>query len=194
MANPGLRHTDLSDLYIVKLALEGDQKAFHTLYSRYNAGVKRHVGKYIHEECEIEDVISESFQKAFSQLASYDSTYKFSTWIYRIARNTAFDHIEKNGKKMPTTTLDPFETGFSDIPSDAQNPEKAVIDQEDEEKILACIELLKDDYRQIAKMNLIDNYGYAEMSKELGIPLNTIKTKVRRAKQQIQKMMESEEL
>ena len=95
---------------------------------------------------------------------------------------------------MPTTTLDPFETGFSDIPSDAQNPEKAVRDQEDEEKILACIERLKDDYRQIAKMNLIDNYGYAEMSKELGIPLNTIKTKVRRAKQQIQKMMESEEL
>lgn len=195
METLGLKHTDLSDSYVVKLALQGDQRAYHTLYSRYNAGVKRHVSKYIHEECEMEDVISESFQKAFSQLASYDDTYKFSTWIYRIARNTAFDHIEKNGRMMPTTTLpDPYETGFGDIPSDALNPEKAVIDQEDEEKVLACIELLKEDYRTIARMNLIDNYGYAEISKELNLPLNTVKTKIRRSKLQIQKMMESEVL
>lgn len=195
MANHGLKHTDLSDIYLVRLALGGDQRAFHTLYTRYNAGVKRHVSKYIHEECEIEDVISESFQKAFSQLGSYDDTYKFSTWIFRIARNTAFDHIDKNGRKISASSLpDPFETGFGDIPSDAQNPEKAVIDHEDEEKVLACINMLKDGYSQIARMSLIDNYGYAEISKELNMPLNTVKTRVRRAKQQIQKMMESEEL
>ena len=75
------------------------------------------------------------------------------------------------------------------------NPEEDIINQQEYDKWLNNIEKLKDDYRVVAKMNLIDNFGYKEIAEALDMPLNTVKTKIRRAKNQLLKMMEySDEL
>ena len=79
--------------------------------------------------------------------------------------------------------------------SQAHNPEEAIINRQEYDKWLANIEKLKDDYKIVAKMNLIDNFGYKEISDELGIPINTVKTRIRRAKAILMKMMDiSDEL
>ena len=95
MDTTGSKLTDLPDLALVKLALEQNQAAFIVLYTRYNAGVKNHISRYITQKEDVEDICLESFQKAFSQIDTYNPEYKFSTWIYRIARNTAFDYLSK---------------------------------------------------------------------------------------------------
>jgi RNA polymerase sigma-70 factor (ECF subfamily) len=183
---------------LVRLALEQNQAAFIVLYTRYNTGVKSHIAHYISQKEDIEDICLESFQKAFSQLGSYNPDYKFSTWIYRIARNTAFDHMSRHDREknnMPTTSISDDFAELKELPATMHNPEEDIINQQEYDKWLNNIEKLKDDYRLVAKMNLIDNFGYKEIADALDMPINTVKTKIRRAKAQLLKMMDySDEL
>ena len=198
MEKTGLKLTNLTDNELVSLALQQDQGAFIVLYTRYNTGVKSHIARYISQQEDIEDIALESFQKAFSQISTYNPEYKFSTWIYRIARNTAFDHLSRKDREknnLPTTSISDQLSEINDIPAVLHNPEEDIIKQQEYDKWLANIEKLKDEYRTIAKMNLIDNFGYKEIAEELDIPINTVKTRIRRAKAQLLKMMDiSDEL
>ena len=193
METTGLKLTDMHDEALVKLAIEQNQAAFIILYTRYNAGVRSHISRYVSQKEDIEDICLESFQKAFSQISSYNPEYKFSTWLYRIARNTAFDHLSKHDRQMsymPTTSISEDFAELKDIPTMMHNPEEDIINQQEYDKWLANIEKLKDDYRIVAKMNLIDNFGYKEISEALEMPINTVKTKIRRAKAMLLKMMD----
>ena len=198
METTGSKLTDLPDLDLVKLALEQNQAAFIVLYTRYNAGVKNHISRYIIQKEDVEDICLESFQKAFSQIETYNPEYKFSTWLYRIARNTAFDYLSKQNRemaKMPTTSINEELAELKELPAAMHNPEEDIIQQQEYDKWLTNIEKLKDDYRIVAKMNLIDNFGYNEIADALELPLNTVKTKIRRAKAILLKMMDySDEL
>ena len=198
MEATGSKLTNLTDTELVSMALEQNQAAFIVLYTRYNAGVKSHVSRYVSQKEGIEDICLESFQKAFSQIASYNPEYKFSTWLYRIARNTAFDHLSKHDREknnMPTTSINEDLAELKELPATMHNPEEDIITQQEYDKWLTNIEKLKDDYRIVARMNLIDNFGYKEIADALDMPINTVKTKIRRAKAQLLKMMDySDEL
>ena len=198
MEATGSKLTNLTDTELVRLALEQNQAAFIVLYTRYNAGVKSHISRYVSQKEDIEDICLESFQKAFSQLGNYNPEYKFSTWIYRIARNTAFDHLSRHDREktnMPTTSINEDFAELKELPAVMHNPEEDIINQQEYDKWLNNIEKLKDDYKTVAKMNLIDNFGYKEIADALDIPINTVKTKIRRAKAQLLKMMDySDEL
>ena len=198
METTGSKLTDLSDLDLVHMAKEQNQVAFIVLYTRYNAGVRNHISRYISQKEDVEDICLESFQKAFSQIDTYNPEYKFSTWLYRIARNTAFDYLSKQNRemaKMPVTSIHEDLAELKELPAVMHNPEEDIIQQQEYDKWLTNIEKLKDDYRLIAKMNLIDNFGYKEIADALEMPLNTVKTKIRRAKAMLLKMMDySDEL
>ena len=198
MEATGSKLTKLSDASLAELAAEQNQAAYIVLYTRYNAGVRAHIARYVSQKEDIEDICLESFQKAFSQIETYNPEYKFSTWLYRIARNTAFDHLSRNDREktnLPTTSINEDFAELKDIPATMHNPEEDIINQQEYDKWLNNIEKLKDDYRVVAKMNLIDNFGYKEIAEALDMPLNTGKTKIRRAKNQLLKMMEySDEL
>ena len=193
MEKTGLKLTDMPDEALAKLAEEQNQAAFIVLYTRYNIGVKSHISRYVSQKEDIEDICLESFQKAFSQIDSYNPDYKFSTWLYRIARNTAFDHLSKHDREkshMPTTFINDDIAELRELPATMHNPEEDIITQQEYDKWLNNIEKLKDDYRTVAKMNLIDNFGYKEISEALEMPINTVKTKIRRAKAMLLKMMD----
>ena len=198
METTGSKLTNLSDLELISLALEQNQAAFIVLYTRYTAGVKSHISRYVSQKEDIEDICLESFQKAFSQIATYNPDYKFSTWLYRIARNTAFDHLNRHDREknyMPTTSINEDTAELKELPATMHNPEEDIITQQEYDKWLTNIEKLKDDYKIVAKMNLIDNFGYKEIADALDMPINTVKTKIRRAKAQLLKMMDySDEL
>ena len=198
METTGSKLTNLPDTDLVKLAIEQNQAAYIVLYTRYNAGVRSHISRYVAQKEDIEDICLESFQKAFSQIASYNPEYKFSTWLYRIARNTAFDHLNKHDREknnMPTTSINEDIAELKELPATMHNPEEDIINQPEYDKWLTNIEKLKDDYKVVAKMNLIDNFGYKEIADALDMPINTVKTKIRRAKAQLLKMMDySDEL
>ena len=198
METTGSKLTNLQDMELVRLALEQNQAAFIVLYTRYHVGVRSHISRYVSQKEDIEDICLESFQKAFSQLGNYNPDYKFSTWIYRIARNTAFDHMSRHDREknnMPTTSISEDFAELKELPAAMHNPEEDIINQQEYDKWLNNIEKLKDDYKAVAKMNLIENFGYKEIADALDMPINTVKTKIRRAKAQLLKMMDySDEL
>ena len=198
MDTTGSKLTDLTDIDLVHLALEQNQAAFIVLYTRYSAGVKNHISRYITQKEDVEDICLESFQKAFSQISSYNPEFKFSTWLYRIARNTAFDHLSRHDREknyIPTTSINEDIAELKELPATMHNPEEDIITQQEYDKWLNNIEKLKGDYHVVAKMNLIDNFGYKEIADALDIPINTVKTKIRRAKAMLLKMMDySDEL
>ena len=198
METTGSKLTDLTDIELVRMAAEQNQAAYIVLYTRYNVGVRSHISRYVAQKEDIEDICLESFQKAFSQIESYNPEYKFSTWLYRIARNTAFDYLSKQMREMtnmPTTSINEEIAELKELPATMHNPEEDIINQQEYDKWLTNIEKLKDDYRTVAKMNLIDNFGYKEIADALEMPLNTVKTKIRRAKAILLKMMDySDEL
>ena len=198
METTGSKLTDLTDIELVRMAAEQNQAAYIVLYTRYNVGVRSHISRYVAQKEDIEDICLESFQKAFSQIATYNPEYKFSTWLYRIARNTAFDHLSRHDREknnMPTTSINEDFAELKELPATMHNPEEDIINQQEYDKWLNNIEKLKDDYYTVAKMNLIDNFGYKEIADALEMPINTVKTKIRRAKAQLLKMMDySDEL
>ena len=194
MAETGSKHTEKTDLELIRMALDAPEAeaAFFHLYARYHAGVTAHIAKYVSNSDEIEDICMESFEKAFKQLATYRSENRFSTWIFRIARNTAFDHMSREkvrGQKIETTPIDYSDLDPVDVPSDSDSPEEAVISSQDHENFLACLEGLPSLYRDVAKMCFIDNLGYKEIAEQSGLPMGTVKTRIRRAKNIVVQMM-----
>ena len=198
METIGSKLTNMQDSDLVRLATEQNQAAFIVLYTRYNAGVRSHISRYVSQKEDVEDICLESFQKAFSQISTYNPEFKFSTWLYRIARNTAFDHLSRHDREkiyMPTTSINEDIAELKELPASMHNPEEDIITQQEYDKWLNNIEKLKGDYHIVAKMNLIDNFGYKEIADALEIPINTVKTKIRRTKAMLLKMMDySDEL
>lgn len=194
----GSKLTDLSDQELIGLALKNNGLAYALLYERYNVGVRNHISKYVSQKEDVEDICIESFQKAFSQLGTYNPSFRLSTWLYRIARNSAFDYLKKKDREndnMPITSINASYEELKGIESSAHNPEDSIINQQEYDKWLRNIELLKEEYKVVAKMNLIENFGYNEIAESLNIPLNTVKTRIRRAKAMLMKMMDiSDEL
>lgn len=192
-----MKLTSATDLELITLAGSGSQIAFLALYERYRAGVAQHVGNIITVREEAEDVVLESFQKAFSQIANYNPEFKFSTWVYHIAKNTALDHLQKGGRmqsSMQVNSIDDENAGIGDLAATTGNPEVDVIRSQEYNKLVNAIDGLSPIYRKVAQMVLLDNFGYQEVARTLDIPLNTVKTRVKRAKEQIVKLMyESEE-
>ena len=143
----------------------------------------------------MDDICSRSFEKAFRQIGSYDpSKSQFFTWLKSIAHNTALDLLEQEGRVHPhnqTVYLDDevFSGSVSDsLPDEEDSPLDSIIRTENAEATERYIEALPDLYREIARKRLVDGMQYKEISEELGIELNTVRTRIRRARQIIDKL------
>lgn len=170
---------------------ENSQAAFGALHDRYKAGVCSFISRYVQGHEEIEDICMVSFEKAFKQLASYNGQNKFSTWLFTIAKNTAIDFNDRastRARKFEADDIDLSEQAI-ELPDGTSSPEEEIIRTQDHEQLMSCIENLPEHYRIVAKMCLIDNLGYKEIAEEADIPINTVKTRVARAKGLLMRMM-----
>lgn len=191
-----MKLTNYTDDVLAAMAASGEQSAFLVLYDRYKAGVRNHVSRFVPMREEAEDVVLESFQKAFSQIKSYNPEYRFSTWLYRIARNTAFDHVERYGRissNMPMNSIDDDNAGLKNIAASTGNPESDVIRSQEYDYVVDAINGLPETYRKVAQMVFLENFGYQEVADATGLPLNTVKTRVKRAKENLLRKMDEQD-
>ena len=189
----------MTDREIIDLYNKGQkEEAFNNIVSSYTEKLYWHVRRFTCSHDDTNDLLQDIFIKIWSALPNFRGESLLYTWLYRIARNTAFDHLSRHDREknyMPTTSINEDTTELKELPATMHNPEEDIITQQEYDKWLTNIEKLKDDYRIVAKMNLIDNFGYKEIADALDMPINTVKTKIRRAKAQLLKMMDySDEL
>lgn len=196
MAKTGLTPTD----ELVRRAIIGDGTAFTELWDTNIDSLKAYLAGTIKQldDFYIDDVCSRSFEKAFRQIRSYDpSKSMFSTWLRAIARNTALDTIEaetRTQRKWVSIDDNPTAGAAVETIGDAEaTPLDSIIKDEDAESLQSCIEALPDLYREIAWRRLVDGLQYKEIAEELGIELNTVRTRIRRAKAMIDEMKSSED-
>ena len=196
MAKTGLTPTD----ELVRRAIIGDGTAFTELWDTNIDSLKAYLAGTIKQldDFYIDDVCSRSFEKAFRQIRSYDpSKSLFSTWLRAIARNTALDTIESETRaQRKWVSIDDNPTAGAAVETigDAEaTPLDSIIKDEDAESLQSCIEALPDLYREIARRRLVDGLQYKEIAEELGMELNTVRTRIRRAKAMIDEMKSSED-
>jgi DNA-directed RNA polymerase specialized sigma24 family protein len=101
-------HLSVETNPLIEKAMRGDQKAYEALVARYQRGLFNMVFQMVKNREETEDLVQETFIKAFNALASYDNRFAFSTWLYKIAYNNCIDTIRK--KKLRTFPLDKAST------------------------------------------------------------------------------------
>jgi len=196
MEKTGLKHTrcsKLTDQELVSLAINKNESAFLELFNRYKDGLKLHVGKII-PSWDVEDICMQSFLKAFLHDDSFDKDKgEFRTWLYTIGWNTALDHLgqkKRENSNMPTTEL--AEDGpMQKIVAPEKSPEEQISYQEDYEKLMKYIQELDDKYREIAIDRFINDCEYSEIAEKYDLPVNTVKTRIKRSKERLQKMMET---
>ena len=191
MAAPGLKPID----ELVRRAIIGDGAAFTQLWDTNIDSPKSYLKSSIKglDDFFVDDICSKSFEKAFRQIRSYDpSKSRFSTWLKVIAHNTALDTLEQEARlQRGYVHIDADERQtmmLEGISDELDSPLDSIIRNEDEETTQKYIEGLPDLYREVARLRLVEGLQYREIAEELGMELNTVRTRIRRAKAQIDKM------
>ena len=189
--------TEASDAQLVSAALEGDQGAYTLLMERHKDPLRLYVNEFIMHlknsdgiielAEEPQDIVQEAFQKAFQALPSYNPQYKFSTWLFNIARNIAIDYGRKRKISIGANiTPDNFHS-LANIGSGIRNsPEDKMISSQEYRTLIEIISSLDEKYREPAILRFIKEYEYNEIAQELNLELNTVKTRIKRAKELLQ--------
>ncbi len=173
----------ITDNELVARAINNDQSAFSELAERYRQPVLSFIQNFTGNLQDAEDITQECFDKAFRNLKKFNPEYAFSTWLYSIAQNTSVDHYRKK-RGQPIT---PLTHESSLIPS----PEEKMINEQTIGELRRAIANLDEIYREVATLRYIHEYAYEEIAKELNIPINTVKTRLNRARSFINKRWKS---
>lgn len=172
------------EIELIRLAVNNDQSAFFRLFERYNDQVYTFILGIIPQPQDAEDICQETFDKAFRNISTYREDWAFTTWLYKIAQNTAFDFYRKRianiSTSVATSAVDYSETTESLEPT--RSPEDNMITQQTFEQLIKAIKGLDIKYRKVAELRFIHDYAYEEIAKELDLPVNTVKTHINRAR------------
>lgn len=181
----------------IRRAIIGDGTAFTALWDTYIDSIRTYIKTLIKnlDDFYVEDICSRSFEKAFRQIGSFDpSISQFSTWLKTIARNTALDIVDSYNRDQqhyrPVYIDDsshPAEV-VDGIQDRIDTPLDSIIKDEDEQQNLGYIEALPELYREITRKRLVDGLQYKEIAEDLEIELNTVRTRLRRAKALMEEM------
>ena len=169
---------------IIGRAISGDQTAYRMLYQVYEKAVRGRVSGYFHWKADVDDVVLESFQKAFAALPGFDTSREFRPWLLTIATRTALDHlssIQREDQKKEGSNEGPQLTDFT--------PEEEIINDEVHDRLMGFIDELPSLYKDVMIKYMIEELEYEEIAKELDLELNTVRTRIRRGKQHLAKMM-----
>jgi RNA polymerase sigma factor (sigma-70 family) len=172
------------DLMLVNQARSGDEKAFASLHNRYRDSIYFMLLKMVSNPSDAEDLTIEAFGKAFRSLESYTPNYAFSTWLFKIATNNCIDFIRKKQASPSIIDQGPDELDnyTTNIQSDMPDPEELLINHQKITQLREVVGQLKPSYRNLIELRYYKEYSYEEISKELNLPIGTVKAQLFRAK------------
>ena len=186
-------YLDLPEKELVQRAVAGDQMAYRAIYQLHEKAIRSRVGGYFKWKADVDDVVSESFQKAFANLPNFDTERELRPWLSTIATRTALDHlasIKREDQKKEGIKLKAGEdTPAGSDPLTEVTPEEEIINGENHERLMAFIEELSPLYKEVMVKYMIEELEYEEIARELGLELNTVRTRIRRGKQHLAEMM-----
>ena len=182
----------LDDRALVSRILEGDRDRFTELVKRYEKRVVNYVYRITHRYEEAHDLAQEIFVKVFVALDRYDPKYQFSTWLFRIAQNSAIDALRKKSiaevpLAKPAGDEEPKEREFADT---GVSPYRALKNKQLAAAIDQAVVELPPDYRELIQLRHFAELSYEEIASMKKLPLGTVKNKLFRARNMLKETLE----
>lgn len=184
--------SSLEDDSLVKKAIGGNESAYKQLVDKYERALYFHILKMIKDKEQVEDLVQETFVKAFDNLNTYSTNYAFSTWLYRIATNHTIDYLRK--KKLKTLSIDePMRTKDGEmemqLEDESAGTDRDIIRKQRQKIVQKAIENLPEKYRKVIEMRHMEEKSYKEIAKVLDLPLGTVKAHIFRARELLYKAL-----
>lgn len=182
----------LDDIGLVEKALAGSQEAYRLLVERYQRPVYGILVRMVRNAPIAEELAQDSFVKAFSKLESFDKRRKFASWLFKIAHNTAIDHLRK--KELDTVSLEtPDDTSVDPIAVVADQreagPEDRALHGDLARALEEAIANLRPEYREAVLLRYQAGLPYEEIADITGLALGTVKTHLFRARKSLARLM-----
>lgn len=183
---------DDSDGAVVVRAQSGDGDAFRTLVERHSRSVFRLAFRMTGNEQDAEDVVQETFLRAYKQLGHYESRSSFSTWLYRIASNYSLDLIRMRKRHEEKREKDSEEgrNVLDTVAAASPSPDRLVLSQEVGQRVTAAMEELSDLERSAFVLRHFEGLSIEEIGSMLGTSLNATKHSIFRAVQKLRRKLE----
>jgi RNA polymerase sigma factor (sigma-70 family) len=170
----------LSDAELVELVLAGEQDAFAVLVERYKDAVQNLAYRMLSNATEAEDVTQEVFVRAYTQLATYKSAHKFSTWLLSIASHLAIDQLRRRRfLALPLEDV-PFLEWIADL---GVGPEQSALEGEQQDEIQAYLQRLPSKYRAVIVLRYWYDLSYEEIGTALNLTPALVKARLHRARE-----------
>jgi len=179
------KNSQLTDEEIVRRVIAGEKKLFELLLRRNNQKIFRVIRGYINQSDEIEDVMQDTYLKAYEKLYQYKHQSEFSTWLIRIAINEALGRLRKKGKLHQVETIgeqSKLNHIISVNETQEMSPEKLMIQKEGKILIEKLIDLLEPKYKVVFIMKEVEGMNIQEIANCLDLTKSNVKVRLHRAR------------
>lgn len=174
---------NLSDEEIVRYVCQKDKELYSEIIKRYQQKLLRYVNYLVGESSLAEDIVQETFIKAYVNLNSFNLKKKFSSWIYRIAHNEAMNNLTKNKKKVSLNSIFDFDSGI--------NVEDEFSKKEIQAMVHKCLGEMPAHYKEPLVLYFLEGKSYEEISDILRLAIGTVGTRINRAKVLMKKICQT---
>ncbi len=181
------------DAALVADAKKGEVKAFELLVNRYQQKVANVIAKFVKDHHEIQDIAQEVFIKVFRALPNFRGDSSFYTWIYRIAVNTAKNHLVAKGRRIQGVAADFDEAEHFAAHEDYRNldtPDAVYARNELEAAMSKAIATLPEDLKTAIILREIDGLSYEEIAEKMGCPIGTVRSRIFRARDAVDQALQ----
>lgn len=180
-------NTDI-DIELVRQVQRGNRRAFDALVVRYQFKLTKLVARYVRDQSEVNDVVQESFIKAYRALPNFRGDSAFYSWLYRIAINTAKNHLSSRDRRPPDTDID-FTDAEERIPQasvhEQSSPEGLLLRDEVETAVFSAVDKLPDDLRTAIVLRELAGLSYDDIASTVSCPIGTVRSRLYRAREAI---------
>jgi RNA polymerase sigma-70 factor (ECF subfamily) len=176
------------DHELVVRVQKGDKAAFDLLVRKYQHKIAKLVSRYVYDRSEVEDVTQEAFIKAYRAIKGFRGESAFYTWLYRIAINSAKNHLVAQSRQVPGSDIDAEEAELSDVSGvlrEVNTPEHALLTSEIADTVRTAIEALPEDLRTAIVLREIEGLSYDEIAVAMDCPIGTVRSRIFRAREAI---------
>ena len=179
-----------SDQLLVERVRAGDKSAFDLLVLKYQHKIVKLIMRYVRDPSEALDVSQEAFLKAYRALPKFRGDSAFYTWLYRIAINTAKNHMvaaRRRPLEYASDIHDPENFEWHASLQDTDSPEGQALSDELRRTVENAIGSLPDDLRTAIMLRELDGLSYTEISQAMDCPVGTVRSRIFRAREAIDK-------
>lgn len=176
-----------ADEQLVVRAQRGDSLAFEMLVRKYQHKAIQLVSRLV-GEADAPDVAQEAFIKAYRALSGFRGQSAFYTWLYRIAINSAKNHLVSRARRPANQDIDIADAelfGHTEQLSDLETPESSLLAEEIKDKVSAVIGKLPGDLRQAIVLRELEGLSYEEIAEVMRCPIGTVRSRIFRARESI---------